>query len=301
MSDHNRGSGSNGAGLPRVDSAPVYEPLTLAVNRTQIVPDSEPLVLGDRAAEALSLLRRRVAEARNVDALAMGRHVPEPLLIDSSAARPTVAESVLAAPSGAPLRPPTAHVPADADPVDPRAVASSAGATLDLASLLDRHQRELADALDRARVEAAEIVSQARNEAVGIVADAIADVRERPFLPATPPVNVALDAESFARCFAAAIAVILEQQRVAAPSATPAPEATAQQVIDLNVQPDGAGFRAFRGDGTDFRVFQQQMPWPVMVAPASKRSFWSNAWHPDVILSVIAMSIVLIILIAFAA
>lgn len=81
-----------------------------------------------------------------------------------------------------------------------------------------------------------------------------------------PPVNLVLDAESFAASFAAAIAPLLEE-RHALPAATP-----------VNIVPS------------------------QIVAPVSvpKRSFWENSWHPDVLLSVVAMIIIMIVLVAFA-
>ncbi len=77
------------------------------------------------------------------------------------------------------------------------------------------------------------------------------------------PLHVVLDADSFARAFAAAMAPILEA-RGQAPQYPYPPQA--------------------------------YMPVPV---PAPKRSFWAHAWHPDVLLSGLAMVIVIIVLIAW--
>jgi hypothetical protein len=79
----------------------------------------------------------------------------------------------------------------------------------------------------------------------------------------TRAVNVVIDAESFARAFAAAIAPVIE--------------ARAQQPP---VIPESY-FRALPS------------------APA-KKGFWSHAWHPDVLLSLLAMIIVLVVLVAWA-
>ena len=75
------------------------------------------------------------------------------------------------------------------------------------------------------------------------------------------PLHVVIDAESFARAFAAAIAPALENRQ--APYQLP---------------PQG---------------------WMPHQAPAPKKSFWSHAWHPDVLLSGLAMVIVIIVLVAW--
>ncbi len=90
-----------------------------------------------------------------------------------------------------------------------------------------------------------------------------------PAIPLTPnpdagrPVTVVLDADSFARAFAIAIAPLLEDRLRA--SAHPS-----TQVVRV-VQP----------------------------AASAKKSFWRNAWHVDVVLSGIAMCIVLAVLVAW--
>ena len=76
--------------------------------------------------------------------------------------------------------------------------------------------------------------------------------------------RVTLDADSFARAFAAAMAPILEAREQQAPQYVLPPAAY--------VQPQ---------------------------APPPKRSFWAHAWHPDVLLSGLAMVIVIIVLVAW--
>ncbi len=76
--------------------------------------------------------------------------------------------------------------------------------------------------------------------------------------------RVTLDADSFARAFAAAMAPILEARE----------QQTPQYVL-----PPAA-------------YLQPQ-------APPPKRSFWAHAWHPDVLLSGLAMVIVIIVLVAW--
>jgi hypothetical protein len=73
--------------------------------------------------------------------------------------------------------------------------------------------------------------------------------------------HVVIDAESFATAFAAALAPFLEA-RQQAPSQPPP-------------------------------------GWVPVQAPAPKKSFWSHAWHPDVLLSGLAMVIVIIVLVAW--
>jgi hypothetical protein len=76
--------------------------------------------------------------------------------------------------------------------------------------------------------------------------------------------HVTLDADSFARAFAAAMAPILEARERQAPQYVLPPAAY--------LQPQ---------------------------APPPKRSFWAHAWHPDVLLSGLAMVIVIIVLVAW--
>lgn len=76
--------------------------------------------------------------------------------------------------------------------------------------------------------------------------------------------RVTLDADSFARAFAAAMAPILEAREQQAPQYVLPPAAY--------MQPQ---------------------------APPPKRSFWAHAWHPDVLLSGLAMVIVIIVLVAW--
>ena len=98
--------------------------------------------------------------------------------------------------------------------------------------------------------------------------DARADGEFAKWAPSTDrggpqPLHVVLDADSFARAFAAAMAPILEA-RGQAPQYSYPPQA--------------------------------YVPVP---APAPKRSFWAHAWHPDVLLSGLAMVIVIIVLVAW--
>jgi len=74
--------------------------------------------------------------------------------------------------------------------------------------------------------------------------------------------HVTIDAEAFARAFAVAIAPLVEARQA--------------------------------------QNFQPPMGWvPVQATPSKKKSFWANAWHPDVLLSGLAMVIVIIVLIAW--
>ncbi len=80
----------------------------------------------------------------------------------------------------------------------------------------------------------------------------------------SPPMHVVIDADSFGRAFAAAMAPVLAA---------------------LNQAPT-----------------QGQYPppgWVPVQAPPAKKSFWAHAWHPDVLLSGLAMVIVIIVLIAW--
>ena len=73
--------------------------------------------------------------------------------------------------------------------------------------------------------------------------------------------HVIIDADAFARAFAAAIAPLVEARQA--------------------------------------QTFQPPVGWvPPQTTPA-KKSFWANAWHPDVLLSGLAMVIVVIVLIAW--
>lgn len=70
--------------------------------------------------------------------------------------------------------------------------------------------------------------------------------------------TIVIDADSFARAFAAAMAPIIEA-RAKAPTE----------------------------------------PYFRVVPPPAKKSFWAHAWHPDVLLSLVAMIIVLVVLVAW--
>lgn len=87
---------------------------------------------------------------------------------------------------------------------------------------------------------------------------------DEPVAAPVPPINLIIDAESFARSFATAIAPLLDDR-----SARPA----------------------------SVTILPSQIAAPVIVP---KRSFWANSWHPDVLLSVVAMIIIMIVLVAFA-
>jgi hypothetical protein len=78
------------------------------------------------------------------------------------------------------------------------------------------------------------------------------------------PVHVVIDAESFAAAFAAAMAPVL---------------ATIEQGSTQSQQPPAG--------------------WVPAQAVPAKKSFWAHAWHPDVLLSGLAMVIVIIVLIAW--
>ena len=94
--------------------------------------------------------------------------------------------------------------------------------------------------------------------------DVWARTMDRPDRTEAPPtMQLVLDADSFARAFAAAMAPILEAR-----------EQQPQYVL-----PPAA-------------YLQPQ-------APPPKRSFWAHAWHPDVLLSGLAMVIVIIVLVAW--
>ena len=73
--------------------------------------------------------------------------------------------------------------------------------------------------------------------------------------------HVTIDAEAFARAFAAAIGPLVEARQA--------------------------------------QNFQPPMGWVPPQATPAKRSFWAHAWHPDVLLSGLAMVIVVIVLIAW--
>jgi hypothetical protein len=81
-------------------------------------------------------------------------------------------------------------------------------------------------------------------------------------------VTLVVDADAFAKAFAAALVPVLEAHRGAVPAIV-----NGQLVV-----PSGY----------------------ALAAPAKKQSFWSHAWHPDVLLSGLAMVIVIILLVAWA-
>ena len=89
----------------------------------------------------------------------------------------------------------------------------------------------------------------------------------RPEPTSPPPVNVVIDADSFARAFASALAPILEAIERSRQATTHFPPPT-----------------------QSFRVVQ---------TPPPKKSFWANAWHADVLLSAVAVVIVLAVLVAW--
>ena len=78
------------------------------------------------------------------------------------------------------------------------------------------------------------------------------------------PMHVVIDAESFGRAFAAAMAPVFAAMN--------------QGPTHGQYPPPG---------------------WVPVQAPAPKKSFWAHAWHPDVLLSGLAMVIVIIVLIAW--
>lgn len=80
----------------------------------------------------------------------------------------------------------------------------------------------------------------------------------------TQPLRVVIDAETFAAAFAAAMAPVLEVLN--------------QGSTQGQYPPPG---------------------WVPMQAPPAKKSFWAHAWHPDVLLSGLAMVIVIVVLIAW--
>lgn len=102
---------------------------------------------------------------------------------------------------------------------------------------------------------------------VSAIEDAVLVALDRTIGPSlasgSTPIVVTLDAESFAKAFAIALAGIAPQ---------------------LGAAP------GFRPDATVF----------VSQTSAPKRSFWANAWHADVMLSALAMVIVLVILVAWS-
>ncbi len=86
---------------------------------------------------------------------------------------------------------------------------------------------------------------------------------------AEPTITVTLDPDAFARAFAAAFGALLDERLASMAMAPPQ---------------------------------QPQHPQWVQVAatPPERRSFWANAWHADVILSLVAALIVVVILIAWS-
>jgi len=141
-------------------------------------------------------------------------------------------------------------------------------------------------ALIAARLEAASMVATAHTEAISILSDAVAEIRDDRSGVTSVPITVVLDAESFAKAFASAMAGVLEKR----------PETSARQIIELGPQyvplPQLGAVPVVRANG-------QPSLWP-QYGSVQKKSFWANAWHPDVLLSVVAMIIVLIVLVAFA-
>lgn len=80
------------------------------------------------------------------------------------------------------------------------------------------------------------------------------------------PIVVTIDAEVFARVFAAAIAPLLEQHN----------------------QP------------TNPQSSYDAVPQYYRQPPSPKKSFWAHTWHPDVLLSILATIIVLVVLVAWS-
>lgn len=82
-------------------------------------------------------------------------------------------------------------------------------------------------------------------------------------------IKVVIDADSFSQAFSSAISSLLDER------------------LALHRAQQEAWMTA---------------PWRVVpvAAPPPKKSFWANAWHADVLLSVMAMAIILVILIAWS-
>src|SRR5262245_4961054 len=81
-------------------------------------------------------------------------------------------------------------------------------------------------------------------------------------------IKVVIDADSFSTAFATAIASVMDERLAVQ---------RAQQETWMSA------------------------PWRVVpTAAPAKKSFWSNAWHADVLLSVLAMVIVIVVLVAWS-
>lgn len=95
---------------------------------------------------------------------------------------------------------------------------------------------------------------------------------------------------------------------VTAPSAAPSESASIKVVIDADSfsQAFAAAISSVMDERLALHRAQQETwmnaPWRVVpvAAPPPKKSFWSNAWHADVLLSVLAMIIVLVVLLAWS-
>lgn len=174
----------------------------------------------------------------------------------------------------------------------------------------ERRRQELGDELTAARVAAAARIAAARAEAAALVAapvgqpdvaelqpdveavfmpvvmtdviadaepESVADVEPKPVAAAAVPaqqlpVNVVIDAEAFARVFAAVFATLIDE-RLAAHGPT------VQSAMPYPTQM--------------YAALPQPTPAPV------KQSFWSHAKHVDVLLLSAAMIIVLVVLAAW--
>jgi hypothetical protein len=93
-------------------------------------------------------------------------------------------------------------------------------------------------------------------------------------------------------------------------SVVTAPSESASIKVVIDADSFGKAFSTAIGSMMDERLAmhraQQEAwmnaPWRVVPAasPPPKKSFWANAWHADVLLSVIAMIIVLVVLVAWS-
>jgi hypothetical protein len=92
------------------------------------------------------------------------------------------------------------------------------------------------------------------------------DVVKDPPEPAS--IKVVIDADSFSKAFTSAIATMMDER-----------------LAQVRPQPDPWASGAWR---------------VVPTAATVKKSFWANAWHADVLLSVLAMIIVLVVLVAWS-
>ena len=96
----------------------------------------------------------------------------------------------------------------------------------------------------------------------------------------------------------------------ALPSLVPSPPESASVKVVIDADSFGKAFSTAIATMMDERLAmhraQQEAwmtaPWRVVpaAAPPPKKSFWANAWHADVLLSVIAMIIVLVVLVAWS-